>query len=138
MRTSKSSGAMRFLPETTRHHLLRRSVKVSQQWAEELEVHIATTEADLESAFHLLHDSYVEWGYMAKNPTGMRILRQHLMPQSSVIIAKWEGRVVGTVSVIGDNAFGLPIEKLTNLRGHRTRARRLAKSVALLSEGKAR
>lgn len=45
----------------------------------------------------------------------MRILKHFAMPTTATLVVLWGDQVVGTVSLIRDNAFGLPLEKIFNL-----------------------
>lgn len=78
----------------------------------ELEIRLARSRTELESAFTLLHDAYVANGFMKPDPSGMRVTIYHALPSTSTIIAVYRGRVVATVSVIRSNPLGLPLEAI--------------------------
>jgi GNAT superfamily N-acetyltransferase len=127
------------LPEKLRFKLMRSKVKIEQEWpSTSLEIKIADTEEELESAYRLLHDSYVSSGFMNPDPTGMRVLPQHLLPQTTTIVAKWDGQVIGTLSLIRDNPFGLPLEKIFAVEDRRQNGRRLAEVSSLAVDPKYR
>lgn len=120
------------MPERLRFALMRQNVSINPQWpSESLEIKIADCEEELASAYRLLHNSYVHSGFMNPDPTGMRVLPQHLLPQTTTIVAKWEGKVIGTLSLIRDNPFGLPLEKIFDISSRRFGARRLAEVSSL-------
>jgi hypothetical protein len=120
------------MPEKLRFNLMRKKVKIEQEWpSTSLEIKIADTEEELESAYKLLHDSYVLSGFMNPDPTGMRVLPQHLLPQTTTIVAKWDNKVIGTLSLIRDNPFGLPLEKIFTVDNRRQNGRRLAEVSSL-------
>lgn len=120
------------LPETLRLELIRRTARVDSQWPSPLlEIKIADADDELESAYRLLHDSYVKAGYMTPDPTGMRVLMQHHVPQTATIVAKWDGRVIGTLSLIRDNPYGLPMEKIFNLDEFRRDGKNIAEVSSL-------
>jgi hypothetical protein len=78
---------------------------------EELEFRIAKTERELEQSFALLHDAYLEAGLMAAaHPSGLRTTVYHALPSTTTLIACWNDEVVGTLSVIRDGPFGIPME----------------------------
>lgn len=115
---------MKALPEESRFKLIRSMVKVPRQLPAELDVHIASSEDELETAFTLLHNAYVDEGYMKPSPAGIRVTPYHALPSTTTIVACWQGRVVGTVSIIRESAYGLPLQKVfdTNAlkeQGHR-------------------
>jgi GNAT superfamily N-acetyltransferase len=112
-----SRKILALLPEKLRLAILRRMAKINMQWpSSSLEIKIAETEVELAEAYRLLHDSYINSGFADPDPSGMRVLAQHLLPQTTTIIAKWDGKVVGTLSLIRDNPFGLPMEKIFSMR----------------------
>lgn len=127
-----SRNFLKVLPEKVRHHLMRKTVRLEREWPHpELEIKIAETEGELAAAYKLLHDSYVHAGYMNPTTTGMRVLSQHLLPQTTTIVATWKGQVIGTLSLIRDNPFGLPLEKVFDVGARRKNGRRLAEVSSL-------
>ncbi|MGZ5278773.1 MAG: GNAT family N-acetyltransferase [Pseudobdellovibrionaceae bacterium] len=131
-RRELSRKILAVLPEKLRFALMRKRVRLKPEWpSESLEIKIATTEDELASAYGLLHDSYVKSGFMNPDPTGMRVLPQHLLPQTTTIVAKWDGKVIGTLSLIRDNQFGLPMEKAFDIGDRRYSGRRLAEVSSL-------
>ncbi|MBY0415621.1 MAG: GNAT family N-acetyltransferase, partial [Bdellovibrionales bacterium] len=128
-----------FLPESLRYSLMRKKVRINPAWpSPNLQIKIAETEEELESAYKLLHDSYVKAGYMNPHPTGMRVLPQHLLPQTTTIVAVWSGKIIGTLSLIRDNPFGLPLEKIFDVNDRRANGRRLAEVSSLAVDPKYR
>ncbi len=118
---------------------IRLLAKINPEWpSESLEIKIADSESELADAYRLLHDSYVNAGFMSPQPCGMRVLPQHLLPQTTTIVAKWDGQVIGTLSLIRDNAFGLPMEKIFGLEQRRAGSRRLAEVSSLAIDPKYR
>lgn len=65
-----------------------------------------------EQAFELVHRVYNRSGLVDDNTCHKRVLRQHLASDTDVIVAKQHGRIVYTVSLVGDGEFGLPLESL--------------------------
>ncbi len=119
-------------PEKVRHFLMRQLVALDSNWPSPLlEIKIAITEEELESAYKILHDSYVASGFMNPDPTGLRVLPQHLLPQTTTIVAKWDSKVIGTLSLIRDNPLGLPLEKIFDVSKRRIGGRRLAEVSSL-------
>lgn len=73
---------------------------------------IAETREEWESAFRLVHRSYVRSRLIEPQPSGMRLTPFHLRPGSQVFIAKQEEEVVCTVSLIEDGDLGVPMEEI--------------------------
>jgi hypothetical protein len=78
---------------------------------EELEFRVARTLSELEQSFSLLHAAYLETGLLrVAHPSGLRTTAYHALPSTTTLIACWKDEVVGTLSVIRDSPFGLPME----------------------------
>lgn len=123
---------LQLLPERFRIEAMRKNIRLRHDWpSPSLEIKIADTQQELDEAFRLLHDSYVKANYMQPDPSGLRILPQHLLSQTATLIAKWDGKVVGTLSLIRDNPMGLPMEKIFSVGDRRKKGRRLAEVSSL-------
>lgn len=130
---------LQILPERFRIENMRTNIRLRHNWpSKSLEIKIADTQQELEQAFRLLHDSYVKANYMQPDPTGLRILPQHLLSQTATIVAKWDGQVVGTMSMIRDNPLGLPMEKMFSVADRRQTGRRLTEVSSLAIDPKYR
>lgn len=101
---------IRVLPEALRHTFYRSILSVENPWAREVTIEIAKSRDDLEAAFRLLHDSYVAEGLMKPEASGMRVTVYHALPCTNIIVAKWKGEVVGTLSIVRNSVFGLPMD----------------------------
>lgn len=75
-----------------------------------LTIELATGKADLEEAYRLLHEVYVEMGFMERHPSGMRLNVYNMLPHTSTVVAKMQDEVIGTISVIRENQLGLPLD----------------------------
>lgn len=123
---------LKYLPSKFRYEYMRKNSKINQTWpSPQFEIKIADSEEELALAYKLLHDSYVQSGFMNPAPTGMRVLVQHVLPQTTTIVAKWDSKIIGTLSIIRDNSFGLPLEKIFHIDARRTNGRRLAEVSSL-------
>jgi hypothetical protein len=52
---------------------------------------------------------------MNPHPSGMRITKYHSLPSTSTLIVKDGQTVIGTVSLVRQSAFGMPLESIFNL-----------------------
>jgi hypothetical protein len=86
-----------------------------------LELKVASSREELDACFSLLHDTYVGAGLMAREESGLRVTPYSVLPATATLCAKYDGKVVGTVSVIADNPFGLPLQRIFDLTGVRAR-----------------
>lgn len=120
------------LPQDYRYKFIRSRLHLDYELPPELSFKIADTEEELESSFRLLHDSYVELGYMPPNKSNMRITYYHMLPSTTNLIAKYNDKVIATVSIIRDSAQGLPLESEFNLEEYRKNKSTLAEISSLV------
>ncbi len=121
-----------FLPQERRFAIYRSFVDCDPAPGERLELKIAETREELEACFRLLHDAYVESGFMEPHPSGLRATIYHALPTTTTLCAKWDGEVVGTISLIrDDSAFGFPLHKVFDLSKVRARPGNVAEVSAL-------
>ncbi len=71
---------------------------------------IADTKDEFEQAFRLLHDMYVNQGFMHPHPSGMRISLHNAAPFTIVIVAKIKDKVILTTSLYVDSFLGIPAD----------------------------
>jgi hypothetical protein len=114
------------LPRSRRQRIARALVRCEPFAPGRLELKLAVTDAELEDCFRLLHDAYVEAGFMVRDPSGLRVTPYHALPATAILCAKVDGRIAGTVSVIGDNPFGLPLQRIIDLSSVRSRRGEIA------------
>src|SRR3990167_1966791 len=142
MNNSQALAAKRFL-----HHALRKAFSVfprSLRFAvyrsfvdcdpkpdERLVLKIAQTKEELEACFRLLHDAYVGSGFMRPDPSGMRATIYHALPTTTTLCAKFDGEVVGTISLIRESVFGFPLQSIFDLHDIREKRGRIAEVSAL-------
>jgi len=119
------------LPRETRFAIFRAFVDCDPQPSSRLTLKIAETQDELESSFRLLHDAYVDSGFMKPDPSGLRVTIYHALPTTTTLCAKWDGEVVGTISLIRESAFGFPLQKIFDLTRVRQKAGNLAEVSAL-------
>lgn len=100
-----------FLPKKLKHELIRQTIKIPSVLPESLIIKVAETKSELEQAYRILHDSYVEMGYAKPQECGMRITKYFALPTTTTFVALWDGQVVGTMSLIRQSTMGLPLEK---------------------------
>lgn len=103
------------LPASIRSPLIRQWVRFPSELPSDIRFKVAETKDELEQAFSLLHDAYVKEGLMTPHPSGMRVTKYHALPSTSTLIAIQGGLVVGTLSIVRQNAFGLPLEAIFDL-----------------------
>ncbi|MBW8847885.1 MAG: GNAT family N-acetyltransferase [Burkholderiales bacterium] len=142
MSTTRRSPAKRWFHQAMRHLLA--SVPTRARFAlyramancdpdpdARLELKVAETRQELEDCFKILHDAYVANGFMKPDPSGMRVTIYHALPTTTTLCAKWEGRVVGTISMIREGVFGFPLQSVFDLEQLRKQHGQIAEISAL-------
>ena len=119
------------MPRELRFAVYRAFVDCDPLPSPRLQLKIADTQLELEACFSLLHDAYVESGFMKPDPSGMRVTLYHALPTTTTLCALWDGEVVGTISLIRESAFGFPLQKVFDLTPLRQKTGNLAEVSAL-------
>lgn len=104
------------LPRQVRFAVYRNMVQCDAAPSEKLVLKVAETKEELEACFQLLHDAYVKVGFMKPDPSGLRVTIYHALPTTTTLLAKYDGRVVGTLSLIRDSALGFSMQKIFNIK----------------------
>ncbi len=89
---------------------MRSLLNIRYDMPNEFHFKIAQTKEELADAYRILHDCYVEEGFMQESKSGMRITKYFALPTTTTLIALWENKVIGTMSIIRKNKMGLPLE----------------------------
>lgn len=126
-----ASAALGGLPRETRFALYRRMADCNPAPDVRLNLGIASTQQELEGCFSLLHDAYVASGFMKPDPSGLRVTPYHALPTTTTLFAKFDGQVVGTLSIIREGVFGFPMQSAFDLTAVRERPGRIAEISAL-------
>jgi GNAT superfamily N-acetyltransferase len=124
-------AAMARLPQHWRHALYRRMIDCDPHPDTRLSLGIATSQAELEACFSLLHDAYVGSGFMKPHPSGMRVTPYHALPTTTTLYARFDGEIVGTLSIIREGVFGFPLQTVFDLTQVRECGGRIAEISAL-------
>lgn len=124
-------SAVDFMPTAWRFALFRRMIDCDPAPPDNLQLKIADTREELEACFRLLHDAYVDSGFMKPHPSGMRVTPYHALPTTTTLCAKIDGRVVGTMSMIREGVFGFPLQAVFDLSEVRAKPGQIAEISAL-------
>jgi hypothetical protein len=77
----------------------------------EIDVVISDRPEDIDDALRLVHDGFVEAGYVDPTPSGRRMHMSYLNPGTAFFVARIDGEPVGTCALIADGPFGLPSDR---------------------------
>ena len=124
-------SALALLPRGLRFAIYRGLVDCDASPDPRLVLKIADTQEELEACFRILHDAYVAAGFMTPDPSGLRVTIYHALPTTTTLCAKWDGQVVGTISMIREGVFGFPMQSAFDLNPVRRRAGNIAEVSAL-------
>ncbi|MGL5001563.1 MAG: GNAT family N-acetyltransferase [Casimicrobium sp.] len=119
------------MPTSLRHAMLRRAIRPPQRVSDNYEIKIVDTVEECEAAFRLLHEAYAELGYVKPCASRMRITRFHLLPTTTIVVAKFKGVVIGTISIMKDSPIGLPTDEILSLDFLRANGARIAEGSSL-------
>lgn len=119
------------LPREPRFWVYRSMIDCDPDPDPRLELKVAETPQELEDCFRILHDAYVSSGFMKPAPSGLRVTIYHALPTTTTLCAKYDGRVVGTMSMIREGVFGFPLQAVFDLSDVRARQGQIAEISAL-------
>ena len=90
---------------------------------------------ELVQALRLVHDNYVRCGYMAPEPSGMRVGPRYALPSTRAYVAAQRNRVVATMTLFADSPLGLPLDDLyPDVSGELRAADRTIMEVGMLAD----
>ncbi|WP_343639078.1 GNAT family N-acetyltransferase [Roseateles sp.] len=119
------------LPRPLRFAIYRRMVDCDPAPSPRLELKVADTQEELDASFRILHDAYVGSGFMKPDPSGLRVTIYHALPTTTTLCAKYDGVVVGTISMVREGVFGFPLQSVFDLEGVRAKGGKIAEISAL-------
>lgn len=127
---------LRVLPTTISGPLIRRNCRIDSRQVEGMVFKIAETREELEAAYRLVHDVYVQEGYADTHASGMRVNLRYALPTTTTFVGLHGGKVVITMTLIGDSALGLPMDAIFSRELYRLRrqGRFIAEVSALASD----
>ncbi len=120
-----------WMPRDLRFGFYRAMIDCDPEPDPRLELKVAETQQELEDCFRILHDAYVASGFMKPSPSGLRVTIYHALPTTTTLCAKYDGRVVGTMSMIREGVFGFPLQTVFDLADVRAKQGQIAEISAL-------
>jgi hypothetical protein len=120
-----------WLPRSQRFRVFRSFADCNPAPSQRLVLKIAETKEELEACFAVLHDAYVDSGFMKPDPSGMRVTIYHALPTTTTLCAKYDGKVVGTISLVRESALGVPLQRIFDLTDVREKEGHIAEVSAL-------
>ncbi len=108
-------------PSKLRDHIIRSAIHVPEPKGKYKEIiyKVAQTRQEREEAYRLVQSSYEESGICEKDGSKLKLNKFHLLPTTTIFIAKYQDKVIATLSQITDSGFGLPIDNFTDIKNLR-------------------
>lgn len=122
---------LRYLPKSLRAKIVRSRFDADYNLPEDLVLKQAETADEIAQALQIVHNSYVELGYIEPQESRMRFNKFLALPTTVFLIAKYKNQVIGTMSIICDSALGLPSESAWNFKQLRSSGKLLAEISSL-------
>lgn len=119
------------LPKLIRAPIIRSQFQIDYDLPDELVFKQAETTDEINQAFNLVYESYVELNYMDPNEAKIRLNKFNTLSTTIILVAKWKDEVVGTLSIIPDSALGIPSEQSWDLAHFKSGGRQIAEISAL-------
>lgn len=119
------------LPKNIRFPLIRKIINIPTTLPEGFEFKIAETKSEFEQVCKILHDAYVNEGFMKPEESGMRVHKYFLLPTTVTLIVLYNNKVVGTMSIIRRTNLGLPMEHQFDLSNYLKDGRAVAEISSL-------
>lgn len=125
-----------WIPASVSGAIIRNKVRIKEDWANEFTFKVATEKDELEQAYKLLHDVYLQEGYSDQQRDSLRLNVHQTHPHTVTFIGKKKEKVAITMTLYPDSILGLPMEKLygRELNRLRSKGRRLGEVGALASD----
>jgi hypothetical protein len=114
------------LPMFLRGPILRRLFYVDKFLPDNLIFKKAETDDELQQAFRIAFEAYCDRGLASEKDGPLRVTKYHVLPTTSVLIAKLDEEVIATLSIVCDSNIGLPMENLFDVQPLRKTSKRLA------------
>ncbi len=73
---------------------------------------MARDQRERSAGYRLVYENYLAKGLIEPNVYRMRVTEYHLLESTHVFVAARDGKVICTVSLIGDGELGLPMESI--------------------------
>jgi hypothetical protein len=77
----------------------------------EIDVVASDRVEDIDAALTVVHDGFVEAGYLSPQASGRRMHASYLNPGTIFFVARMEDEPVGACALIADGPFGLPSDR---------------------------
>jgi hypothetical protein len=113
---------------------MRARLRIDESKIDGIIFKIADNRDELEQAYRLVHDAYVEEKFMDPHSSGMRLSLHHSMPFTATAIGLRDNDVVMATTVFLDSKIGLPIDSIFRVElSHLRKNNRLLAEIGALA-----
>jgi hypothetical protein len=116
---------LRLVPKHLRYKMIRNNFEFSTELPDTLIFKVADTTDEIQQAYQIIHDGYVERDLMDENLEKIRVTKFSCLPTTTLMICKHHDEVIATITLIADSSFGLPTEDYRNLDEFRNQGLKL-------------
>lgn len=112
-KVARSLHVTRTLNEALRKLSGSQAYRIQPEDTVEATIREATSKQDMEGVYRLLHDAYVQQGYVESQNEQQLLYNAEFdnIPETTVLIVEASGLLLGTVSITVDGPSGLPVDK---------------------------
>lgn len=123
-------------PKFVREKIIRSRFQINYNLDSDLIFKQATTKDEIEQAFNLVYDSYLNLNYIDKNPDQLHLPKYLALPTTAILVIKLKEEVVGTMSIVMDSSLGLPTETTWDISEFKKNGLNIAEISALSIKNK--
>ena len=98
------------LPNAIRGPIFRSRLMLNCAKDNHIVFKIANTLSELEDAYKLVHDVFVDAGYIDPHPLGLRLKIHNALPETTTFIAKFHEKIALTLTLYPDSQLGVPMD----------------------------
>lgn len=127
----RSYKLLGYLPAQLRAPIIRSQLKLNYTQIPGVKIKVAETKEEIEQAYKILHDTYLETKLIDEDSSGLRVTKYHALPTTTLCVVKRYEKVIGTFTIIQDSIFGLPIDATSDITELRKRNSKIAEISSL-------
>ena len=102
------------MPASIQGPIIRNNICIDESKIGDIIIKVAESKDELEQAYKLVHQVYLEEGYADDNPSKMRIKLVNALPNTTTFVGKIGEKVIATMTLFEDSPMELPMDELYN------------------------
>ena len=109
-------------PKSIQGPIIRNGLHLDESKMGDIILKVAETKDELEQAYKLVHQVYLEEGYADDTPSKMRLKLINALPNTTTFVGKVGNQVITTMTLFEDSPLKLPMDELYNDELNKLRA----------------